>query len=572
LEINGSDATATDMIDVAVGSNPSLENARGMAILFKWDGQSDLVQDVDYLPWGLLPFNSYWMDKTAVTIDGPDSDTDSSSYLTDLTRPQQKAPSAPADGQSLQRDGLTEISELQTGGNGISGHNEATEDWTQSFVPGAPTPGVYSENPGDGTGKAEISPKSFQNGSAVSVELQISGSAGFSIASVQIDLPTEINWSQVSSDVALSGDALQSAAVTVDGNTILLQQTDLTDSKTGTVLLSGLTMPAAKGTYVIGISTAVSGGVLTPIPESPSFTVYETMTIEEARKQAAGTEVTIQGVVTIGGGVLRTNFTDAYMQDASGYGINIYKSSGLDPLVVRGNQLLMKGKIAEYQGKIEISGYTATLLDTGQTVPAVRKLKTGVASSLLYRGSFVQVIGFITGLSSAGGGTTIYLDDGTGEVAVRAWDTAGLDLSELAVNDFVSIYGVISAYNGTGQILLGYASDISAPEYDGTPTFLKVEPHPFVPDRGEKIKIEYSAGAQNTHITLRIFDMGGRLVTTLLDGDGLPLPMDFNWDGRDEINEFVPLGTYICHLEVIDEDTGKRTLKIAPIVIGTVLK
>ena len=99
-----------------------------------------------------------------------------------------------------------------------------------------------------------------------------------------------------------------------------------------------------------------------------------------------------------------------------------------------------------------------------------------------------------------------------------------------------------------------------------------MEPHPFVPDRGESIRIEFSAGAQNTHVTLRIFDMGGRLVTTLKDGDGLPLPMDFKWDGRDELNEFVPLGTYICHLEVIDKDTGKRTLKIAPIVIGTVLK
>ncbi len=572
LEINASDASTTDMIGINVGSNPTLENARGMVVLFRWDGQSDLVQDVDYLPWGLVPFNSYWMDKTGVSIDGPDSNSDNSTYLADLTRSQQKAPTAPSDGQSLQRDGLTETAEIQTGGNGITGHNEASEDWTQSFISGAPTPGVYSENPGDGTGTAILNPKSFQNGVKTDLTLDLTGSAGFTLASVQITLPEEISWSQSSDDVALSGGGLQSATVSVDGNSILLEQTELTDTQTGTVSLSGITMPASKGTYVIGIRTAVSGGVLTPIPESPSFSVYETMTIEEARKQPVGTEVTIQGVVTIGAGILRTNFTDAYMQDASGYGINIYKSNGLDPLVERGNQLLIKGSIAEYQGKIEITNYTVTLLDTGQTVPGVRMLKTGEASSLQYDGSFVRVIGFITNISYAGGGTTIYMDDGTGEVAVRVWDTAGLDLSGFAKNDFISVYGVISGYRGTGQLLVGYQSDIGTPEYDGTPAYLKVEPHPFVPDRGESINIEFSAGAQNTHVTLRIFDMGGRLVTTLKDGDGLPLPMDFTWNGRDELNEFVPLGTYICHLEVIDKDTGKRTLKIAPIVIGTVLK
>ncbi len=572
MEINGSDAGTTDMIAIQAGNNPSFENARGMVVLFKWDGQSDLVQDVDYLPWGVVVFNSYWMDKTGVSIDGPDADSDGSAYLADVTRSQQKALTAPSDGQSMQRDGLTEIAEVQTGGNGISGHNEASEDWTQSFVAGAPTPGAYSENPGDGTGSVHINPKTFQGGAQAEVELQFSGSAGFTIASVQIELPAEISWSSSSADVALNGEALQNATVSVDGQTVLLEGTELTEVKSGTLTFSGLTMPDTAGTYTIGIRTAISGGVLTPIADPPTFSVYETMSIEQARTLPAGTEVTIQGVVTIGAGVLRTTFTDAYMQDASGYGINIYKSSGLDPLVKRGNQLLLKGSIAEYQGKIEITNYTVTLLDTGQVVPGVRTLKTGEASSLQYEGSFVRVIGFINNISYAGGGTTIYMDDGTGEVAVRIWDTAGLDLSGFKKNDFISVYGVVSQYKGTGQLLVGYQGDIGAPEYDGTPTYLKVEPHPFVPDRGESIRIEFSAGAQNTHVTLRIFDMDGRLVTTLKDGDGLPLPMDFNWDGRDELNEFVPLGAYICHLEVIDKDTGKRTLKMAPIVIGTVLK
>ena len=50
-------------------------------------------------------------------------------------------------------------------------------------------------------------------------------------------------------------------------------------------------------------------------------------------------------------------------------------------------------------------------------------------------------------------------------------------------------------------------------------------------------------------------------------GVGLKSPL-----GRNHLDELVPLGTYICHLEVVNEDTGKRTEKVAPIVVGTVLK
>ena len=86
------------------------------------------------------------------------------------------------------------------------------------------------------------------------------------------------------------------------------------------------------------------------------------------------------------------------------------------------------------------------------------------------------------------------------------------------------------------------------------------------------MNIEYSSGAENSHINLRIFDLAGRLVVTLIDGAGVPFTNIYQWNGRNHLDELVPLGTYICHLEVVNEDTGKRTEKVAPIVVGTVLK
>ncbi|MEJ2543828.1 MAG: hypothetical protein P8Y99_07145, partial [Calditrichaceae bacterium] len=124
--------------------------------------------------------------------------------------------------------------------------------------------------------------------------------------------------------------------------------------------------------------------------------------------------------------------------------------------------------------------------------------------------------------------------------------------------------------NNAGQILLAYQEDISKLTVDTSGVYLKVPNKPFVPDKGEDLEIEYSVDTGNSHITLRIFDLAGRLVTTLFDGTVTIVHQP--WDGRNTLGELVPVGTYICHLEVVNEDTGKRTEKVAPIVVGTVLK
>ena len=68
-----------------------------------------------------------------------------------------------------------------------------------------------------------------------------------------------------------------------------------------------------------------------------------------------------------------------------------------------------------------------------------------------------------------------------------------------------------------------------------------------------------------------LFFANGRTSWTAQDGDAIPLSVPYLWDGRNELGELVPVGTYVVHLEVVDNKTAKRQERVAPIVVGTLL-
>lgn len=133
FELKGDDANTPDMTAVSVGANAGLSNDGEMIILFYWDGQSDLVQDVDYVVWG---DKAEAIDKTGVSIDGSDADTTPSTYQADTPVAQQFVVDAENDGDAFPHDdGKTaqrrlEVEDVETwsGGNGLGGHNETSEN------------------------------------------------------------------------------------------------------------------------------------------------------------------------------------------------------------------------------------------------------------------------------------------------------------------------------------------------------------------------------------------------------------------------------------------------------------
>jgi uncharacterized protein len=118
-------------------------------ILFRWDGMSDLVTDIDMVfvgndapapgTEGALP------DKSAVEVDGPDPDDRASSYVPDGAQMTAMLFRA-TNGGSYQRIALESGHEPRAGGNGPDGHDESSEDtsatWGQADAP--PTPGAVT--------------------------------------------------------------------------------------------------------------------------------------------------------------------------------------------------------------------------------------------------------------------------------------------------------------------------------------------------------------------------------------------------------------------------------------------
>ncbi len=431
----------------------------------------------------------------------------------------------------------------------------------------------------DGKGTVSIDFAEVPADTTFDLSFYIAGEADFVMTRLALIIPATWPWSKLTSDVLISGTAFATGTVSLNGDTVFVDNSALTQTETGTLTIKSITSPAAAERSKFTILTSSASGSLKEIAVSPAISVIKILTIAQARALPVGSIVLIEGVITIGAGITRTSFTDAYIQDESGAGLNVYKGgTDLDPLVVRGNRLRLQGEIDEYSGKFEITNYTATLLATDVELPGVQQISTLEASTLEYEGSFVEVKAVITDLYYAGGGTNLIITDGSGEVTVRVWDTAGLDLSSFKINDRITVFGVISPYNSAGQILLGYQNDISLVTYEEAPVTLKLAPHPFAPELGERMPIEFSAGAGETHVLLRIFDLSGRLVITLADEAGLPVLIPYydgdgreGWNGRDQLGEKVPVGTYICHLDVVNEKTGKRTVRVAPIVVGTKL-
>lgn len=118
----------------------------------------------------------------------------------------------------------------------------------------------------------------------------------------------------------------------------------------------------------------------------------------------------------------------------------------------------------------------------------------------------------------------------------------------------------------------------SQPEEEPTTKTIEVADSPFFPyndisGKPSEGKIKYNV-PDGSRITLRIFDVRGKLVRVLIDqevdsdGEGF-----VTWDGSNDTGEtIVPIGIYVCHIEALNENTGKVTKGTDTIVIGRKLK
>ena len=157
---------------------------------------------------------------------------------------------------------------------------------------------------------------------------------------------------------------------------------------------------------------------------------------------------------------------------------------------------------------------------------------------------------------------------------------------------YVIVNGLLGAYNGSFQL---DASDegYGGVNINGTLTYfdqlntagnfqsdsniikasINVAPYVLIPTLGERIDFDYSFPT-NSRVIVRVFDLSGRFITTLIDnyfsdsGTVFMQEDQSDWDGRDHLGQILSPGTYMMHIEAMNFQTGVTSTDMAPIVIG----
>ncbi|MEO8698836.1 MAG: lamin tail domain-containing protein [Kofleriaceae bacterium] len=142
------DGVATPMIQMAaINLSTQLTNAGEFAVVFYWDGTSDLVKDVDLVVYGAAPQNGPGNTPALKgSVDGPDADLVKSAYATDRLI-NGDFPADALDDTSYKRTKLEGTSEVHDGtGNGIDGDDETSETMTMNWEGpiSVPTPGMVT--------------------------------------------------------------------------------------------------------------------------------------------------------------------------------------------------------------------------------------------------------------------------------------------------------------------------------------------------------------------------------------------------------------------------------------------
>jgi len=99
-------------------------------------------------------------------------------------------------------------------------------------------------------------------------------------------------------------------------------------------------------------------------------------------------------------------------------------------------------------------------------------------------------------------------------------------------------------------------------EPTGSSIALTAEPNPFSPKRDGEMIIEFTL-PPGDNITLKIYDLKGRIVRTLIDG--MP-PYDGSvvWQGKTDAGQKLKIGMYILYMEVSGVEQYKQTIVVAP--------
>ncbi|MFD1737017.1 DUF6359 domain-containing protein [Bacillus salitolerans] len=274
------------------------------------------------------------------------------------------------------------------------------------------------------------------------------------------DSPTETDITKMI-PVQLPTGEIRTGLNLVDNPSNLGAKIEITGSLEAYYTLPGLKSPSAY--------TILQPG--SPVDPQPDPT--ETITIEQARQYANGTEVTVEGIVTadnaaIGGGKLST-----YIQDTTA-GINLYSNTSQD--LKEGDRVKVTGTLAEYKGLKEIMPSAIEVLGQNENLPEAKSITLADLQSMAtaepLEGQLVKLNGFVQSVPSspAGGGYNVsFIDSEFNSTTLRVMEGTNA-IGSIHEGKWYEVTAIVSQFDSY-QILPRKAEDIQlAPEQPEAPS------------------------------------------------------------------------------------------------------
>ncbi|MCK5077697.1 MAG: hypothetical protein KAR38_15045, partial [Calditrichia bacterium] len=396
-------------------------------------GSSETVQDVDYVIWG--DNTDRWIDKTGI-----------GTYLNDTpvaTQLSYALQTSDENGNRMLREVAEEANETESGGNGIDGHDETSEHFSEAFLVSLadPNPGTFGfRDAMSGDGHASLTPSNTEANQEITLNIKVWGDVPNSLDVVTITIPE--NWNFSEGNISTSGDGFSGTSVSVAGNLITIDNAVITGRDTGLVSISNIFAEGGARTDTFKIATAVSGETPVEIATSPNIEITPGATpiieIQENPDEYNGTQVKVRGVIAIGPGVTITSRTSAWVIDETGAGLNIFNFSELDTSFTRGDSVEIFGTIEVYTGSsgdilTEIMDYTLSVLDSNVAIPNPIEFTTGeieAHTNYNFESFWVSSSGtLVDKYIFDSGDANLTIDDGSGECVIRVWNTTGINLA-----------------------------------------------------------------------------------------------------------------------------------------------
>ncbi|MFH1853042.1 MAG: hypothetical protein ABIA75_11930 [Candidatus Neomarinimicrobiota bacterium] len=528
-------------------------------VLFHWDGSSATVQDVDYLLWG---DNSLAIDKSGETGYAADTPVTSQSYT-----------SVHADGEKLVRTS-GEGNETASGGNGITGHDETSEDFSATWqvlplASSRPKIVSFSMTPAEPIVGDQLTFNAIVTDDGILSTVELIQVLGGITEITAMNSTGGDNYS-LTLPTAETAGSLQWKIRAID-------DTNLKDSTAWQVVIIGS-----------GAPEILSATVNPTNPEKDNTLIFSAIVTDNSA--VASVELLHQ----FAGGTIQSVELD-YIGDDN-YSIS------LDPFNAEG---ILKWKIraTDDSGLMDSTSWkTLNITDPSAHLIPFQDILAGG-----YEGKTVVVQGLLVDyfdITVYNGPHSLTLEDNEGyqvecTVWPSDWDIPNSPQAFLLQPPFgkyvIRATGVASYYakNAVWQIGVTSFDDFDIVKIYGCPdpdaqtneygdciypgdyTKASINPAPFVliPTMGEHLDYEYSFPA-NSRVIIRVFDISGRFVTSLVDefyaeaGEVQRTESWAGWDGRDHLGQIVAPGTYFMHIEATDFQSGKTSTDIAPVVIG----